>query len=215
MEISTSLLNVEEEKSIQIFYNLEIAKTDYFHIDVMDGKFVENNTIEMMRKYADYLKNISNVPLDIHLMVEDVKKYVDIFASNRPNIISFHIETGGDILEKINYIKNDNCKVGIAINPETNIEEIYKYLPYIHLVLIMTVNPGKGGQKFIDDVILKIEKLKKYISENNLNNEIEVDGGINGDNIEKLKNIGVDIASVGSFIINSKDYKYTIKSLKK
>lgn len=215
MEISTSLLNVKEENPVQIFYNLESAKTDYIHIDAMDGEFVENDTMERMKGYADCLKNISSMPLDVHLMVSDVKKYVDMFASDNPNIISFHIEAVDNVMDMINYIKNENCKVGIAISPETDIERVYEFLPYIHLVLIMSVYPGKGGQKFMDETILKIEKLKKYIEQNNLENEIEVDGGINDENIEKIKNAGADIAVVGTFIINSKDYKYTISNLKK
>ena len=143
MEISTSLLNVKEENPMQIFYDLESAKTDYFHIDAMDGEFVENDTIERMKKYADCLKNITNTPLDVHLMVADVRKYVDMFIPNNPNIISFHIEAVDNVMEIINYIKNEDCKVGIAINPETDIEKVYEYLPYIHLVLVMSVHPRK------------------------------------------------------------------------
>lgn len=147
MEISTSLLNVKEENPAQLFYDLESAKTDYFHIDVMDGEFVENDTMERMKKYADTLKNISSTPLDVHLMVKDIKKHIDMFAPNNPNIISFHIEATDNVMEIINYIKNENCKVGIVINPETNIEEVYEYLPYIHLVLVMSVHPRKRGTK--------------------------------------------------------------------
>ena len=147
MEISTSLLNVKEENPIQLFYDLESAKTDYFHIDAMDGEFVENDTIERMKKYADCLKNITNTPLDVHLMVADVRKYVDMFIPNNPNIISFHIEAVDNVMEIINYIKNEDCKVGIAINPETDIEKVYEYLPYIHLVLVMSVHPRKRWTK--------------------------------------------------------------------
>ncbi len=147
MEISTSLLNVKEENPMQIFYDLESAKTDYFHIDAMDGEFVENDTIERMKKYADCLKNITNTPLDVHLMVADVRKYVDMFIPNNPNIISFHIEAVDNVMEIINYIKNEDCKVGIAINPETDIEKVYEYLPYIHLVLVMSVHPRKRWTK--------------------------------------------------------------------
>ena len=92
MEVSTSILNVQEENSIQTFYRIETAHTDYFHIDVMDGEFVENNTVDLMKKYSDNIKNISNIPLDVHLMVNDVKKYIDIFSACSPRIISFHIE---------------------------------------------------------------------------------------------------------------------------
>ena len=216
VEVSTSILSVEKEKSIKTFYELEIAKTDYFHIDVMDGQFVENDTIEIMQKYADNIKNISNIPLDVHLMVKDIRKYVDIFSSCNPNIIHFHIEAveKEKVLETIEYIKDAGCKVGIAINPETKIEEVYEYLPYIHNVLIMSVHPGKGGQEFISNTIEKIKNLKKYIQQNNLENDIEVDGGINLENEKQVREAGANIAVVGTYLINSKDYKFTINKLK-
>lgn len=222
MEISTSVLNVKEENAIETFYRLEVAHTDYYHIDVMDGKFVDNNTEDLMREYADNLKNITNIPLDVHLMVENVKEFVDIFAPTNPKNITFHIEKNNkseirdkeEVLNLIKYIKDQNTMVSIAVNPETDIKEVYEYLPLVHNVLIMSVHPGKGGQKFIEDTLEKITELTKYIKENNLENEIEVDGGINNDNIEKLKESGANIAVVGSYVINSKDYKYTINKLK-
>lgn len=217
MEIATSILNVKEAESIKTFYRLEIAHTDYFHIDVMDGNFVKNNTIELMERYADSLKNITNIPLDIHLMVKDVKKYVDEFASCMPRNITFHIEATEnkeEAIQLIKYIKEQDCKVGIAVNPETDITEIYDLIPLVHNVMIMTVEPGKGGQTFITDMTKKIAKLKSYITDNNLDTEIEVDGGINLDNIQEVKNAGADIAVVGTFLINSKDYKDTINKLK-
>ena len=217
MVIATSILNVKEAESIKTFYRLEIAHTDYFHIDVMDGNFVKNNTIELMERYADSLKNITNIPLDIHLMVKDIKKYVDEFASCMPRNITFHIEATEnkeEAIQLIKYIKEQDCKVGIAVNPETDITEIYDLIPSVHNVMIMTVEPGKGGQTFITDMTKKIAKLKSYITDNNLDTEIEVDGGINLDNIQEVKNAGADIAVVGTFLINSKDYKDTINKLK-
>lgn len=217
MEISTSVLSVEEENSAHTFYRLEVAHTDYFHIDVMDGKFVERDTVELMQKYADNLKNITNIPLDVHLMVQDVKKYVDNFSSCSPRNVYFHIEAIKDkkqVLEMIKYIKDLNCKVGLVISPETNASEIYEYLPYIHNVLVMTVVPGKGGQDLIPDTIDKIRGIRKYAKENDIDIEIEADGGINISNIKMINDAGADIAVVGSYIINSKDYKYTISKLK-
>ena len=216
MEISTSLLSVKEEESVHTFYRLETGHTDYFHIDVMDGKFVKDDTTEKMKIYSDNLKNITNIPLDVHLMVQDVKKYVDIFSPNEPNCITFHIEATKnkeEVINLINYIKQYS-KVGIAINPNTLVESIYEYLPLIHQVMVMTVEPGKGGQALIPETIEKIKKLREYIDSNNLDTEIEADGGINLDNIKMLKDAGVDIVSVGTYIINAKDYKYTINKLK-
>ncbi len=216
MEVSASILSVNEAESAHTFYRLELAHIDYFHIDVMDEKFVENNTEEMMKMYADHLKNITNIPLDVHLMVEDIKKYVDIFSSNEPRNITFHIEATKnkeEIIELINYIKQYS-KVGIAIKPDTDVEKVYEFLPLIHTVMIMTVEPGKGGQKLITGTIEKIKKLKQYIEENNLEIDIEADGGIDTENIKKLKDAGVDIAVVGTALINAKDYKYTVNQLK-
>ena len=218
VEVSASLLNLEEEESIKTLYNLETAGINYFHIDVMDGEFVENNTIEKMRKYSNYVKQISTLPLDVHLMVNDVKRYIDEYIGVSPRIITFHLEAVKDkneIMNVINDIKECNCKVGISIKPDTKLEEIYKFLPYIHLVLIMTVEPGKGGQKLQESTINKIKELKKYITENNIDIDIEADGGINTNNADILKNAGVDIIVAGTAILKSEDYKNTVEILKK
>lgn len=117
VEISTSILSVKKGQESETFFALEKAKTNYFHIDVMDGKFVENNTYEKMREYASYIKRISNLPLDIHLMVDDVKDSIDDFLAVEPNIITFHLEAcknKQEVMELINYIKQNNCKVGIC-----------------------------------------------------------------------------------------------------
>lgn len=217
VEISTSLLNVDKEESVLTFYNLEVAHTDYFHIDVMDGKFVQNYTHDRMKEYSEQIKQISTLPLDIHLMVEEVKKYVDIYLALEPNIITFHLEAIKNkekIKDIISYIKQNNCKVGIAIKPGTNIEDIYEFLPYIHMVLVMTVDPGKGGQKLIPETIEKVRNLKKYLIRNNLDIDIEVDGGVNLENVQSLKSAGVDIIVAGVAIVKSDDYKDTIEKLR-
>ena len=217
VEISTSLLNVDSENSMKTFYDLEVAGTNYFHIDVMDGKFVENDTDSVMRKYSEYLNHISLIPLDIHLMVKDVKKYISDYLVFNPNTISFQIEAlkgREDILEIIKYVKDNNCKVGIAIKPQTSIEEIYEYLPFIHQVIVMTVEPGKGGQKLIEDTIAKVKELKSYIEANNIDIDIEADGGITLDNVEQVKKAGTNIIVAGTAIINSNSFKDTISKLK-
>ena len=217
MEISTSILSVKKENCIQTFYNLETAGTDYFHIDVMDGKFVENNTVELMTEYSEYLNTITNVPLDVHLMVEDVLPFIKSFMIFEPRNITVHYEAAKnkeELLEWIEYIKKNNCKVGISIKPDTKVEDIYEFLPFIHTVLIMTVEPGKGGQALIPETIDKIRNLREYIEKENLEVDIEADGGINADNISTLADAGVDIAVVGTYLIGSEDYKETIKMLK-
>ena len=217
VDISTSLLSVKKEKIIDTVYKLEDANTNYFHIDVMDGEFVENDTHDIMLEYCEYLDNITKIPLDIHLMVKDVKNFVDSYLIFNPNIITFHYEAcknKEEVMNLINYIKEKGRRVGISVKPETDVKEILEFLPYVHVVLVMTVEPGKGGQTFITDMTKKIAKLKSYITDNNLDTEIEVDGGINLDNIQEVKNAGADIAVVGTFLINSKDYKDTINKLK-
>ena len=217
MEISTSLLNVNEEKIVKTIYDLEVAHTDYFHIDVMDGRFVENDTSEKMRKFAEYLNQITNIPMDVHLMVTNIKEYIDSYLIFNPHIITFHYEAckNKEEVEKyISYIKENNCKVGLAIKPNTKIEEIKEFLPKLNLLLIMSVEPGKGGQVFIPQTISKIKEATVVIEELNLETEIEVDGGINLENSKKLKEEGTNIAVAGTAIIGSKDYKYTINNMK-
>ena len=218
VEISTSILSVKRGEESKTFFGLEKAKTDYFHIDVMDGKFVEKNTYKRMLEYASYIKRISNVPLDIHLMVENISDAINDFLSVDPNIITFHYEACKDkeeVMKYIKKIKENNCKVGLSIKPETNIEEIYEFLPYIHLVLVMTVEPGKGGQTLLTNMVGKIEKLKKYINDNNIEVDIEADGGINLTTAEAVKKAGANILVSGTAILIAKDYKIIIDELKK
>ena len=163
VEISTSILSVEKGNEAETFMLLEKSKTDYFHIDVMDGKFVSQDTYHKMIEYSNYIKRISNLPLDIHLMVEDVETGIEVFSADEPNIITFHLEAcknKEEVMKNINLIKEKGSRVGIAIKPETPIEKVYEYLPYIHMCLIMTVEPGKGGQTLITDMIAKIDELK-------------------------------------------------------
>lgn len=218
VEISTSILSVEKEDIIKTIYNLETAKTDYFHIDVMDGEFVKNNTTKKMLEYCDYLSNITNIPLDVHLMVKDIYTYINVFLPYNPNIITIHyeaVEDKNEIPSIIQYIQSNNCKAGISIKPNTPVNEILDILNKVHLVLIMTVEPGKGGQKLIETSIEKINELSKYIKNNNLEVLIEADGGINLENVETLKKAGVDIIVSGTGITMQDDYKKVIDEMKK
>lgn len=217
VEISTSILSIEKEKIIDTIYDLENAKTDYFHVDVMDGEFVKNDTHDLMLEYGEYLNHVTKVPLDIHLMVKDIKNFVDGYKIFEPNLITFHYEACKDkaeVQENINYIKEKARRVGIAIKPETPVSEIYEFLPYVHVVLVMTVEPGEGGQKLIPETINKIEELNKYRNERGLDFDIEADGGINVDNSQKLIKAGADILVAGTAIISSKDYAQTIRNLR-
>ena len=170
-----------------------------------------------MLEYADYIKRISNLPLDVHLMVKDIKKAIEDFIAVEPNIITFHLEACKDekeVMDNIKFIKDNNCKVGISVKPNTEIEKVYKYLPYIHMCLIMTVEPGKGGQQYLSEMTNKIEKLKKYIEKENLDIDIEVDGGINLKTAQEVKNAGANILVAGTAILKAIDYSIIIKELK-
>lgn len=217
VELSASILSVEKEKAIKTFYNLEEAKIDYFHIDVMDGKFVKQDTSILMKEYTEYLKQITNLPLDVHLMVEDVKSYLISYSALEPSNITFHLEAGKnkeEIMEWINFIKQEGIKVGVSIKPDTKVEEIKPYLQYINLCLVMSVEPGYGGQEFIEAVIQKIQELNRYREEQSLDYIIEVDGGINQETVAKVKDAGADIITVGSYLVKSENYKETVKKLK-
>lgn len=217
VEVSASILTVKKGEESKTFFALEKAKTDYFHIDVMDGKFVEKDTYQKMLEYASYIKRISNLPLDVHLMVEDVKQGIEDFMAVEPNQITFHYEAchnKDEVMQLINMIKNCNSRVGISVKPETNVEEIYEFLPYIHTVLVMTVEPGKGGQTYLSDMTSKIEKLKKYCIENEFEVQIEVDGGINLRTAPLVKKAGADVLVAGTAILMANDYSVIINELK-
>ena len=218
VEVSTSILNVKPGKEAETFLKLEKSKTDYFHIDVMDGKFVEKDTYKKMLEYSSYIKRISNLPQDVHLMVENIDEAIDDFISIEPNIITFHLEAcknEEEVFKYIKYLKENNCKVGIAVKPNTKLEDIYEFLPYIHMCLIMTVEPGKGGQTLLTDMIDKVKILKNYIEKNYLELDIEVDGGINLKTAPELKNAGANILVSGTAILMANDYKVIIDELKK
>ena len=217
VEISTSILYIEKGKEAETFFALEKAKTDYFHIDVMDGKFVQKDTYKDMLEYSSYIRRISNLPMDIHLMVEDVETGIEVFSAVEPNIITFHLEACKDkeeVMKHIQHIKEKGSRVGIAIKPETKIEEVYEYLPYVHMCLIMTVEPGKGGQTLITDMLAKISELKTYIEKKNLEIDIEVDGGINLKTAPRVKKAGANILVAGTAILIATNYKEIIDELR-
>ena len=203
IKVSTSILTCNNR--IQATEELNKTNTDYIHIDYMDGIFVDNKefTIEEIKT----LSKISTKKLDIHIMAENPEPIIQELKDLNIEYITIHYEINKPLDKIINLIHNQGYKCGISIKPKTDPKNIIEYLEKIDLVLIMSVEPGKGGQKFIPDVLNKIKKLKQ----NNL--IIEIDGGINDTNIEELKNI-VDIVVVGSYITNSSDYNKQINNLK-
>lgn len=203
IKVSTSILTCNNR--IQATEELNKTNTDYIHIDYMDGIFVDNKefTIEEIKT----LSKISTKKLDIHIMAENPEPIIQELKGLNIEYITIHYEINKPLNKIINLIHNQGYKCGISIKPKTNPKNIIEYLKKIDLVLIMSVEPGKGGQKFIPDVLNKIKELKQ----NNL--IIEIDGGINDTNIEELKKI-IDIVVVGSYITNSSDYNKQINNLK-
>ena len=207
MKIATSILN--SDNRIESVLNLNRTNTSYIHVDVMDGRFVED--IQFNVNEISAVNRVTKYPMDIHLMVNDPISYIVKLKDMNIEYITFHLEIRKNKEKVISKIKECGYKVGISIKPDTNLEEIMPYLKNIDLVLVMSVEPGKGGQEFLDKTVDRVLKLKKIIDENNYNIKIEVDGGINDKTITKLN--GVDIAVVGSYIIKSDNYYNRINSL--
>ena len=208
MKISSSFLDIKEPKDIELakLNNLDI---DYIHFDVMDGIFVENKTYTYEEFYD--ITRLTTKPKDIHLMVSDVKKYIDDFSKFKPEFITFHYEAASDPMSVINYIHNLGIKAGMSIKPQTNVSEIIHYLGSLDLILVMSVEPGRGGQTFIESSCNKIEQLYTLRENNNYNYVIEVDGGINNETIKKCDK--ADICVVGSYITKN-DYDESIRKLR-
>ena len=201
VKISASLLSARDnlEKTIEEINNLDI---DYIHLDIMDGKFVPNTSFT----YEEIKTIISSInkPLDVHLMVKNIDEYIYDYAMLNTEYITFHYETIHN-LKTIKKIKDYGIKCGIAIKPNTNVEEIFDLLPYIDLVLVMSVEPGKGGQKFIEGSENKIRKLKDKINSLDLHVAVSVDGGITNTTAELCKDSGVDILVIGSALTNNEN----------
>ena len=182
---------------------MEKAEADLIHIDVMDGHFVPNITIgpEVINKLRKY----TSLPFDVHLMISPVNNFIKNFAEAGADIITIHPETTNNLADSIKKIKSFNKKAGVSLNPETPIEKVIPVLEQIDLVLIMSVNPGFGGQKFMEETLQKVKILRKEIDSKKLNVEIEIDGGINFKNAKMAKEAGVDILVSGTAVFKEND----------
>ena len=212
MLVAPSILSADFGNLEQEIKAICEAGCDLVHVDVMDGHFVPNLTIGPV--VVEPVSKVSSKPLDIHLMVENNNFFVDLFAPLKPKYLSFHIESEKHPHRLIQKIRNLGISPAITLNPHTKVEDLEYLLEDLDMVLLMSVNPGFGGQKFIPSVIEKAKKLKELIKKRNPNCLIEVDGGVSDKNIKELKDAGVDVVVAGSFVFGSGDYKKAIDSLK-
>ncbi len=214
IQISPSILSADFSQLANEIKRLESSGADMIHVDVMDGHFVPNLTIG-----PPVIKNLrkhTKVPFDVHLMISPVHKYIKDYAEAGADIITIHPEATENLVESINHIKSFNKKVGVSLNPNTDVNIIDKYLGEIDLVLVMSVFPGFGGQKFIPEVLVKIENLFKIKTEKSYNFDIEVDGGIDFTNSKTVIKAGANILVSGTTIFkeNNGDLKKNIEFLR-
>jgi ribulose-phosphate 3-epimerase len=208
MKVSASFLSSRD--LVKDLRALDLTDVDYIHLDIMDGKFVNNKTMP----YSE-LKNIykyTSKRLDVHLMVEDPEKYIPLYATLNTEYIVFHVEVDRDITKLLKMIKQYGIKAGLSIKPNTKVNELVPYLPYLDMVLVMSVEPGKGGQTFIEESEERIKEVRELLKSYNIPAVVNVDGGVNDKTISKCRD--ADIVTAGSYIIGSDNFQTKISSLR-
>jgi ribulose-phosphate 3-epimerase len=212
-KIAPSILSADFSKLGEEVKAVEQAGADYIHIDVMDGHFVPNITIGPIIVRA--VKRITNLPLDVHLMISNPDDFIDDFAQAGADILTVHAEAGYHLHRSLQHIRKIGIKSAVSLNPASPLSMIEYVLDGLDMVLLMTVNPGFGGQEFIPEVIPKIERLREMIDKRGLDIELEVDGGIGPETINRVSSAGADVFVAGSAIYHSQDYAETIRLMRK
>ncbi|MGF6947827.1 ribulose-phosphate 3-epimerase [Neobacillus sp. B4I6] len=212
IKIAPSILSADFAKLGNEIKEVEEGGADYIHVDVMDGHFVPNITIGPL--IVEAIRPVTTLPLDVHLMIENPDQFIPVFAKAGADIISVHVEACPHLHRTIQLIKHHGIKAGVVLNPATSVDQIMHILEDIDLILLMTVNPGFGGQEFIKSVLPKIEHISKMIEKRRLSIEIEVDGGINTDTARLCVQAGANVLVAGSAIYNQPDRKASIKAIK-
>lgn len=212
-KIAPSILSADFSRLGAEVRAVEKAGADLLHVDVMDGHFVPNITIGPL--VVEGLRKLTSLPLDVHLMIEEPERYLEAFARAGANWITIHVEVCRHLRRIAQKIRQLNVKPGIVLNPATPLQRLTPVLEEIDLVLLMSVNPGFGGQAFIPEVLKKVERLRKIIDSNRYPIEIEVDGGIKLENIEEVSKAGGDIFVLGTGIFKTPNYRKTIRTLRK
>lgn len=212
IKIAPSILSADFSKLGDEIRAVEQAGADWIHIDVMDGNFVPNITIGPA--VVESLRKVTELPLDVHLMIQNPDQFIGEFASAGADIISVHVESCPHLHRTVQLIKEQDIKAGVVLNPATAVFHLDEIIEEVDMVLLMSVNPGFGGQKFIPHVMDKVQLLRQTLDESGVDIDIEVDGGIKTDNAGNLKKAGANVLVAGSAIFNSGDYKGAIQSLR-
>jgi ribulose-phosphate 3-epimerase len=211
-KLAPSILSADFTRLRDEVKAVEEAGADYIHIDVMDGHFVPNITVGPL--VVEAVKRITSLPLDVHLMIENPDCYLDDFIKAGSNLLSVHVETCPHLQRTLTVIRERGVKVAVVLNPSTPLTALEYTLEEVDMVLLMTVNPGFGGQKFIPSTIAKIKRVRKLIDESQLAVELEVDGGITLENISMVSQAGADVVVSGSAVFQSKDLRETVRMMK-
>jgi ribulose-phosphate 3-epimerase len=212
VKIAPSILAADFSRLGDEVKAVEEAGADWIHVDVMDGQFVPNITVGPL--VVESLRKVTKLPLDVHLMIENADQYIEDFANAGADIISVHAEACPHLHRTIQSIKENGAKAGVVLNPATTLFALDEIIEQVDMVLLMSVNPGFGGQKFINSVLSKIELLRNTLNESGVELDLEVDGGIKPDNAAIIKQAGANVLVAGSAIFGSDDYKKAIEALR-